>query len=153
MDSRPWLLMFALAATACGAKLREVPPSLDPSNPAGPEGAAAPPQTELSQPKPAATNEMPMPGDMGHDMPMGDMPMGHAMPMGDMPMGHAMPMGNMPMGQPHAAPHGHSPPSPPAKAPKPIYQCPMHPEVIRNQPGRCPKCGMQLQLQKAQGAP
>lgn len=24
------------------------------------------------------------------------------------------------------------------------YTCPMHPEVIRDQPGNCPKCGMQL---------
>ncbi len=24
------------------------------------------------------------------------------------------------------------------------YTCPMHPEVVRNRPGKCPKCGMQL---------
>ncbi len=24
------------------------------------------------------------------------------------------------------------------------YTCPMHPEVVRNKPGKCPKCGMQL---------
>lgn len=24
------------------------------------------------------------------------------------------------------------------------YTCPMHPEVIKNAPGKCPKCGMQL---------
>jgi hypothetical protein len=24
------------------------------------------------------------------------------------------------------------------------YTCPMHPEVIANQPGKCPKCGMTL---------
>jgi transcription initiation factor IIE alpha subunit len=24
------------------------------------------------------------------------------------------------------------------------YTCPMHPEVIRNKPGKCPKCGMTL---------
>jgi len=24
------------------------------------------------------------------------------------------------------------------------YSCPMHPEVIRNKPGKCPKCGMDL---------
>ena len=25
-----------------------------------------------------------------------------------------------------------------------IYTCPMHPEVIKNIPGSCPKCGMRL---------
>ena len=24
------------------------------------------------------------------------------------------------------------------------YTCPMHPEVIANEPGKCPKCGMDL---------
>jgi Heavy metal binding domain len=24
------------------------------------------------------------------------------------------------------------------------YTCPMHPEVVRSRPGKCPKCGMQL---------
>ncbi len=24
------------------------------------------------------------------------------------------------------------------------YTCPMHPEVVRNRPGKCPICGMQL---------
>ena len=29
-----------------------------------------------------------------------------------------------------------------AKAKK--YTCPMHPEVVRSKPGKCPKCGMAL---------
>ncbi|VAW90571.1 Lead, cadmium, zinc and mercury transporting ATPase; Copper-translocating P-type ATPase [hydrothermal vent metagenome] len=29
------------------------------------------------------------------------------------------------------------------------YTCPMHPEVIQNEPGSCPKCGMNLELRKA----
>ncbi len=28
------------------------------------------------------------------------------------------------------------------------YQCPMHPEVISDKPGKCPKCGMDLKLTK-----
>ena len=25
-----------------------------------------------------------------------------------------------------------------------VYVCPMHPEVVSDEPGRCPKCGMKL---------
>lgn len=28
-----------------------------------------------------------------------------------------------------------------------IYQCPMHPDVTSTQPGKCPKCGMNLETQ------
>jgi Cu(I)/Ag(I) efflux system membrane fusion protein len=28
------------------------------------------------------------------------------------------------------------------------YTCPMHPEVVTNSPGTCPKCGMELVLKK-----
>lgn len=27
---------------------------------------------------------------------------------------------------------------------KVVYTCPMHPEVIQDKPGKCPKCGMNL---------
>lgn len=30
-----------------------------------------------------------------------------------------------------------------------VYTCPMHPEVIENKPGSCPKCGMSLELVKS----
>jgi membrane fusion protein, copper/silver efflux system len=33
---------------------------------------------------------------------------------------------------------------------KRIYTCPMHPEIISDKPGSCPKCGMNLVLQKAE---
>ena len=53
----------------------------------------------------------------------------------------------------HAHPHAHtdSPPSPP-QPPQPAadagvlqYTCPMHPEIVRDAPGTCPKCGMALE--------
>src|SRR5664280_1037935 len=32
-----------------------------------------------------------------------------------------------------------------ASVAKPIYTCPMHPEVRQDHPGNCPKCGMTLE--------
>lgn len=29
-----------------------------------------------------------------------------------------------------------------------VYTCPMHPEIIRDKPGKCPKCGMDLVQKK-----
>jgi len=31
-----------------------------------------------------------------------------------------------------------------AKHADPLYRCPMHPDVVRNEPGECPICGMEL---------
>jgi Cu+-exporting ATPase len=36
-----------------------------------------------------------------------------------------------------------------SSAAKPIYTCPMHPEVHLNRPGNCPKCGMTLEPKTA----
>ncbi|MFH1436065.1 MAG: heavy metal-binding domain-containing protein [Pseudomonadota bacterium] len=27
-----------------------------------------------------------------------------------------------------------------------VYTCPMHPEIKQSEPGKCPKCGMDLEL-------
>ncbi len=35
-------------------------------------------------------------------------------------------------------------PAPTASPARTLYTCPMHPEVVRNEPGKCPKCGMTL---------
>lgn len=34
------------------------------------------------------------------------------------------------------------------KKEKEIYVCPMHPEVKSDKPGKCHRCGMNLQLKK-----
>ena len=48
-----------------------------------------------------------------------------------------------------------SPTAVPAKlgAAKPIYTCPMHPEVQQDRPGNCPKCGMTLVLKAPTAGP
>ncbi|MBI3910375.1 MAG: hypothetical protein HY320_05510 [Armatimonadetes bacterium] len=41
---------------------------------------------------------------------------------------------------------------PPLSTPgAPAYSCPMHPDQQANQPGRCPRCGMELVSREAQG--
>ena len=37
-------------------------------------------------------------------------------------------------------------------AARPSYTCPMHPEIVRDRPGSCPKCGMALVPMVGDGA-
>ena len=51
-----------------------------------------------------------------------------------------------------AEPGKHAEPQSRTPAPQhstPVYTCPMHPEVIADQPGKCPKCGMALEPLRA----
>ncbi|MBI4615376.1 MAG: c-type cytochrome [Planctomycetes bacterium] len=43
-------------------------------------------------------------------------------------------------GAPHDDEHGHGAAT--------LYTCPMHPDVVQEGPGDCPKCGMHLELKK-----
>lgn len=38
--------------------------------------------------------------------------------------------------------------TPPSTQPATVYSCPMHPEVVSDKPGKCPKCGMNLTPKK-----
>jgi Cu+-exporting ATPase len=44
----------------------------------------------------------------------------------------------------HDHPHAEAAPSGAESGARPRYTCPMHPEVVRDAPGSCPKCGMAL---------
>lgn len=48
----------------------------------------------------------------------------------------------VPTADPHAGPKMQDP------TVKPLYVCPMHPEVTSSKPGKCPKCGMNLKLRE-----
>src|SRR6478609_665772 len=39
------------------------------------------------------------------------------------------------------------------KDPESAYSCPMHPEVISDKPGNCPKCGMKLEKKVVDASP
>jgi len=39
-------------------------------------------------------------------------------------------------------------PAKPDSTKQAVYTCPMHPEVISDKPGKCPKCGMNLVLKQ-----
>jgi Cu+-exporting ATPase len=45
--------------------------------------------------------------------------------------------------------HARPPAAPPAAGRGTIYTCPMHPEIERDAPGSCPKCGMALEPKTA----
>jgi len=53
----------------------------------------------------------------------------------------------------HQTPHPEASPSPSAisaAVQKPVYVCPMHPQIRQNEPGRCPICGMDLILSESE---
>jgi hypothetical protein len=51
--------------------------------------------------------------------------------------GYSAALGSLADDAKHDAPEG-------SRAEATIYVCPMHPEVVSNAPGTCPKCGMKL---------
>jgi heavy metal-binding protein len=128
--------LLVLVMTGCAATYTE--PVIPQDHPANPAAQAAPP------PERSGTLDLsrvePLTPPVAAEMP--GMPHGHAHgAAATPPAGDARPT---PPSQP-----GREPPSAGGESTA-IYTCPMHPEVVSDKPGRCPKCGMQL-VKKAGG--
>jgi hypothetical protein len=57
-------------------------------------------------------------------------------------------LGGWGCGQSCGPAHGPGPGPAPAQVPAVKYTCPMHPEVVVDAPGTCPKCGMNLVIKQ-----
>ena len=126
------LFLVLSPGVACATPPRPRPVELDPSNPAAAESPTLPVMASLTPRTgpPLAPDEESIQGrepqpkaDHDHDPPVGT-----ATPVDTGKAGEA------------AGPSAEKP----GKAAGFLYTCPMHPEVISDKPGRCPKCGMKL---------
>ncbi len=124
------LIMLTLLFAGCAAQYTE--PNLPDTHPASAKATASPmPERwgtlDLTKADPLAA----MPAQIPMPTPM-------SLPMRDMaaPSGHE--------GHVHPAPEGNIPDTA-------LYTCPMHPEVVSKEPGRCPKCNMKLVPKQNEG--
>jgi hypothetical protein len=145
-----WSVLIGLVSVACAA--REVPSSWPEASAASPASPAAPVEVithSLDEPPP-------LPGEVGE----GWSGLGGPTAAADVaPEGQ----GERAAHEGHAEHQGHSqqggpsgqhvlPATAPAAADAPagsgdsdaVYTCPMHPDVVSKQPGKCPRCGMSL---------
>ena len=126
----------------------------DPTNPQAPEAPMASITSPLTlEPPPSAASDIGSPPSAGSPMQQMDMK-GMDMP-GMSGMGHGQkPAATQPS---QTAPdmeemHHHSHPGSATQpaATQALYTCKMHPQVVSNQPGKCPICGMKLVKKTAQ---
>ena len=146
-------LVGILFVSGCATPSQPQFGSNHPANPQAAEGSVVPPSMTLAANDPAApaSGGMPMDGApmksggvMDHEhMPHGDKHDDNAKPdVGGMKHdGHAMPAMPAENGSPATRPAAASPRGA-------AYSCVMHPEVMTDAPGKCPKCGMKLMPKK-----
>jgi hypothetical protein len=142
-------LSIALPLALAGCAAPPLNPAVSSDHPANPNAAEAPmrppsstltasPSAELA---PSTSGSMPGMQHAGQDMG------GMKHDMGGMSgMQHG---GGVMQGMEHAAPSSR----PATTQTATLYTCTMHPEVVSDKPGKCPKCGMKLVLKKTPNAP
>jgi hypothetical protein len=154
-----------LLLAGCGSTAVPPLPSDHPANPAAAEAPLPSPSQTLAIDETALPHGEIIPaalkpemGGMRHDMG-GMAGMGHDMK--GLQHDHGMEDMKGMGGMKHVAPATHpgenaalsaprwTPTTLPATTAASVYTCKMHPEVISNTPGNCPKCGMKLVIKEA----
>lgn len=120
---------LAVPAVGCASEPKPRPTTLDPSNPAAPEAAP------LAVVALAQTGNLPPPAAQSAcDRDKAPAPPGSGAEHDHHHGGSAAPADKDKSAEGEKA----------GKPPATVYTCPMHPEVVSDKPGRCPKCGMKL---------
>jgi hypothetical protein len=141
-----WIALAAVSLGGCASAPAPSPSANHPASPDADEAPLPPASTTLSlsaaDPVEPVVAQTPPSADHG----------GHA--------DHGAPSdssktGPAPESHPEGHDHGtmHEPPAPKTQpAAAAVYTCPMHPDVVSDKPGKCPKCGMRLIQKKGSDA-
>lgn len=138
MHTRRLLIAIPFLLVGCSSSMPKAPPADHPANADAPEAPLSSSNTTLAISEPPAT------APSGESMGMGGMHGGHQMQRGMPGVSHDMK--GMQHQMPTARPEQTSAPA--TRQATAVYTCVMHPDVISDKPGKCPKCGMKLMLKK-----